>query len=96
MGLILNKIHTTFLQAEVPSHTPAATLVSDKRCVRLYVLSCCRIAHLATDRLLGPLRKHTGGRQVHSNEEVEVAFREGLVANAKGPISTSTTFFNSH
>jgi len=61
---------------EVPSHTAAVTLVSDMRCVRLY----CHAAgsHLAIDRLLGPLRRHTGDRRVHSNEEVEVAVRKWL------------------
>ena len=64
------------MQAEVPSHTPAATIVSDRRCVRLY----CHAAgsHLAINRLLGPLRRPTGNRRVHSNEEVEVALREWL------------------
>ena len=64
------------MQAEVPSHTPAATLVSDTRCVRSY----CHAAgsHLAIDRLLGPLRRHTGDRRVHSSEEVEVVVRELL------------------
>jgi hypothetical protein len=64
------------LQAEVPSHTPAATLVSDMRRVRLH----CHDAgsHLAIDRLLGPLRRYAGDRRVLSNEEVEVAVREWL------------------
>ena len=35
-------------------------------------------SHLAIDRLLGPLRRHTADRRVLSNEEVEVAIREWL------------------
>ena len=46
------------------------------RSVRLY---CHAVGtNLAVDRLLGPLRRHTGDRRVHSNEEVEVAIRECL------------------
>ena len=64
------------MQAEVPSHIPVATLVSEMRCVRLH----CHAAgsHLAIDRLLAPLRRHAGDRRVLSNEEVEVAVRECL------------------
>jgi hypothetical protein len=38
--------------------------------------NCCLGLHLAADRLFGPLKQNLGGSQLHSNEEVEMAFRE--------------------
>lgn len=64
------------MQAEVPSQTQAAALVSDMRCVRLYCHAAGSL--LAIARLLGQMRRHTGDRRVLSYEEVEVAVRECL------------------
>lgn len=49
--------------------------VTDGRCVGLH----CHAEgpHLTIDRLFGWLRQHLGDCQLHSNEEVELAIREG-------------------
>ena len=53
------------------------TEVPDGRCVGL--LCHAEGPHLTTDRLCGWLRQHLGGCQLYSNEEVELAIREGML-----------------